>query len=312
MVAADRTVRAHDGEGTAVNDEQLTEMGSGRGFIAALDQSGGSTPKALALYGIPEDSYGNDAQMFDLIHEARARLITSRSFTNDKILATILFEQTMDRTINGEDTVAYLWKQKHIVPFVKVDQGLAEARYGVQLMKPMTEIDQLLERAVDKAVFGTKMRSFIQEPNDGGIRAVVEQQFECADKIARYGLMPIIEPEVSIKCPDKPTADRLLVTALHEKLDGLADDRQVMLKLTLPEEADLYESLIDHPRVLRVVALSGGYTLNQSADILARNHHLIASFSRALTEGLTVDQTDDEFDEHLADNIEKIYSASVT
>ncbi|WIM90089.1 fructose bisphosphate aldolase [Candidatus Mycobacterium wuenschmannii] len=287
-------------------------MGSGRGFIAALDQSGGSTPKALALYGIPEAAYGNDAQMFDLIHQARARLIESPNFTNERILATILFEQTMDRTINGEDTVAYLWKQKHIVPFVKVDQGLADARYGVQLMKPMTKIDDVLERAVEKGIFGTKMRSFIKEPNDGGIRAVVQQQFDCAAKIARHGLIPIIEPEVSIKCPDKPTADRLLVTAIMEKLDDLPDDRQVMLKLTLPDEADLYEPLIDHPRVLRVVALSGGYTLTQSAEILARNHHLIASFSRALTEGLTVDQTDDEFNDKLKANIDEIYAASVT
>lgn len=296
----------------AVNEEQLNKMGSERGFIAALDQSGGSTPKALALYGIPEDAYGNDSQMFDLIHQARARLIESPSFTSDKILATILFEQTMDRTINGEDTVAFLWKQKQIVPFVKVDQGLADARYGVQLMKPMTNLDELLERAVEKGVFGTKMRSFIQEPNEGGIRAVVDQQFDSAARIARYGLVPIIEPEVSIKCPDKPTADRLLVTALREQLDELPDDRQVMLKLTLPDEADLYESLIDHPRVLRVVALSGGYTLAQSAEILARNHHLIASFSRALTEGLTVDQTDDDFNKALKANIDEIYAASVT
>ncbi|WP_293003166.1 fructose bisphosphate aldolase [Mycobacterium sp.] len=296
----------------AVNEEQLNKMGSERGFIAALDQSGGSTPKALALYGIPEDAYGNDSQMFDLIHQARARLIESPSFTSDKILATILFEQTMDRTINGEGTVAFLWKQKQIVPFVKVDQGLADARYGVQLMKPMTNLDELLERAVEKGVFGTKMRSFIQEPNEGGIRAVVDQQFDSAARIARYGLVPIIEPEVSIKCPDKPTADRLLVTALREQLDELPDDRQVMLKLTLPDEADLYESLIDHPRVLRVVALSGGYTLAQSAEILARNHHLIASFSRALTEGLTVDQTDDDFNKALKANIDEIYAASVT
>lgn len=296
----------------AANDEQLSKMGSGRGFIAALDQSGGSTPKALALYGIPEEAYGNDSQMFDLIHQARARLIESPSFNSEKILATILFEQTMDRTINGEDTVAFLWKQKQIVPFVKVDQGLSDARYGVQLMKPMTKLDELLERAVEKGIFGTKMRSFIQEPNEGGIRAVVDQQFDCAARIARHGLVPIIEPEVSIKSPDKPTADRLLVTALREQLDDLPDDRQVMLKLTLPEEADLYESLIDHPRVLRVVALSGGYTLAQSSEILARNHHLIASFSRALTEGLTVDQSDDDFNEKLKANIDEIYSASVT
>jgi fructose-bisphosphate aldolase, class I len=308
----DATGRERDGGGTAVNEEQLQEMGSGRGFIAALDQSGGSTPKALALYGIPEQAYGNETQMFDLIHQARARLIESPSFNRDKILATILFEQTIDRTINGENTVAFLWKQKHIVPFVKVDQGLADAQYGVQLMKPMTKLDGLLDRAVERGIFGTKMRSFIQEPNDGGIRAAVQQQFDCAARIARYGLIPILEPEVSIKSPDKPTADRLLVTALQERLDDLPVDRQVMLKLTLPDEADLYEPLINHPRVLRVVALSGGYTLAQSSEILARNHRLIASFSRALTEGLTVDQTDDEFDGKLKSNIDEIYTASVT
>jgi fructose-bisphosphate aldolase class I len=306
------TGRKWDGGGTAVNEEQLQEMGSGRGFIAALDQSGGSTPKALALYGIPEQAYGNETQMFDLIHQARARLIESPSFNRDKILATILFEQTIDRTINGENTVAFLWKQKHIVPFVKVDQGLADAQYGVQLMKPMTKLDELLDRAVERGIFGTKMRSFIQEPNDGGIKAVVQQQFDCAARIARYGLIPILEPEVSIKSPDKPTADRLLVTALQERLDDLPVDRQVMLKLTLPDEADLYEPLINHPRVLRVVALSGGYTLAQSSEILVRNHRLIASFSRALTEGLTVDQTDDDFDDKLKSNIDEIYTASVT
>jgi fructose-bisphosphate aldolase class I len=308
----DAAGRQADGGGIAVNEEQLEEMGSGRGFIAALDQSGGSTPKALALYGIPEQSYGNEGQMFDLMHQARARLIESPSFTGDKILATILFEQTMDRTIGGEDAVDFLWKQKHIVPFVKVDQGLADARYGVQLMKPMTKLQNVLERAVEKGVFGTKMRSFIQEPNDGGIKAIVEQQFDCAEAIARHGLMPIIEPEVSIKSPDKPTADRLLVTALQAKLDELPEDRQVMIKLTLPDEDGLYTPLIEHPRVLRVVALSGGYSLDQSADILARNHLLIASFSRALTEGLTVDQSDAEFDQKLKSNIDEIYAASVT
>jgi fructose-bisphosphate aldolase class I len=300
------------GGGTAVNEEQLNEMRSGRGFIAALDQSGGSTPKALALYGIPEDAYGNDDQMFDLIHQARKRLIESPSFTGEKILATILFEQTIDRNINGENTVTYLWKRKHIVPFVKVDQGLADAQYGVQLMKPMTMLDSLLERAVDRGIFGTKMRSFITEPNDGGIKAIVDQQFDCAARIARYGLIPILEPEVSIKSPDKPTADRLLVAALQEKLEELPIDRQVMLKLTLPNEDDLYKPLIEHPRVLRVVALSGGYTLLHSSEILARNHGLIASFSRALTEGLTVDQSDAEFDEKLKSNVDEVYAASVT
>jgi len=295
-----------------VNDEQLNEMGSRGGFIAALDQSGGSTPKALELYGIPENRYGNDKQMFDLIHEMRSRLILSPSFTGEKILATILFEQTMDRTINGEDTAAFLWKQKQIVPFVKVDQGLADAQYGVQLMKPMSKLEVLLERAVEKGIFGTKMRSFIQEPNKPGIAAIVDQQFDCAAKIAEYGLMPILEPEVSIKSPDKTSADNLLVEALHGKLDELSDDRQVMLKLTLPDEDNLYASLIDHPRVLRVVALSGGYTLEESVEILARNHRLIASFSRALTEGLTADQSDADFDEKVKANVDEIYDASVT
>jgi fructose-bisphosphate aldolase, class I len=295
-----------------VIEEQRNVMASGRGFIAALDQSGGSTPKALKLYGIPNDAYDSDEQMFDLVHEMRARLISSPSFSGSKILATILFEQTMDRTINGEDTAAFLWKQKHIVPFVKVDQGLSPVENGVQLMKPMTKLDSLLDRAVEKGIFGTKMRSFIQEPNDQGIKAVVDQQFDYANKIAERGLMPIIEPEVSIESPDKPKADSLLVAALSAKLDELTGDRQVMLKLTLPDEDNLYAPLIDHPRVMRVVALSGGYSLAESCAILARNHRLIASFSRALTEGLTVNQTDTEFDEKLGSNIEQIYAASVT
>jgi fructose-bisphosphate aldolase, class I len=295
-----------------VNEEQRNVMASGHGFIAALDQSGGSTPKALKLYGISEDAYHDDEQMFNLIHEMRERLMSSPSFTGDRILATILFEQTMDRAINGEDTAAFLWKQKHIVPFVKVDQGLADAEKGVQLMKPMTKLDSLLERAVDKGIFGTKMRSFIQEPNDDGIKAIVDQQFDYAHQIAERGLMPIIEPEVSIKSPDKPRADRLLVDQLKTRLDQLAGDGQVMLKLTLPDENDLYAPLIEHPRVLRVVALSGGYSLAESCEILARNHRLIASFSRALTEGLTVDQTDAEFDEKLKSNIDQIYAASLT
>ncbi|MCV7235032.1 fructose bisphosphate aldolase [Mycobacterium branderi] len=295
-----------------MNEEQRNLMGSGRGFIAALDQSGGSTPKALKLYGISEDKYHTEEQMFDLIHQMRARLMSSPRFTGDKILATILFEQTMDRTISGEDTPAFLWKQKHIVPFVKVDQGLDDAKYGVQLMKPMTKLDSLLERAVEKGIFGTKMRSFIAEPNEAGIKAIVDEQFEYGHKIAERGLMPILEPEVSIKCSDKPRADRLLVEALQAKLDKLDAGTQVMLKLTLPDENDLYAPLIEHPRVLRVVALSGGYSLAESCTILARCHGLIASFSRALTEGLTVDQTDEEFDEKLGSNIDDIYRASLT
>ena len=295
-----------------MNEEQRNVMASGHGFIAALDQSGGSTPKALKLYGIAEDAYHGDEQMFDLIHQMRERLMSSPSFSGDKILATILFEQTMDRAINGEDTAAFLWRQKHIVPFVKVDQGLSDAENGVQLMKPMTKLDSLLERAVDKGIFGTKMRSFIQEANDDGIKAIVDQQFDYAHTIAGRGLMPIIEPEVSINSPDKPKADNLLVTALKTKLDQLAGDGQVMLKLTLPDENDLYAPLIEHPRVLRVVALSGGYSLAESCAILARNHRLIASFSRALTEGLTIDQSAADFDEKLRSNIDEIYAASLT
>jgi fructose-bisphosphate aldolase, class I len=295
-----------------VNQEQRDVMATGHGFIAALDQSGGSTPKALKLYGIEENEYDGDEQMFDLIHQMRARLITSSSFTSDKVIATILFEQTMDRAINGEDSAAFLWKQKHIVPFVKVDQGLADLENGVQLMKPMTKLDGLLQRAVDKGIFGTKMRSFIQEPDEAGIKAIVDQQFDYADKIAAAGLMPIIEPEVSIKSPDKCKADSLLVSAISTKLDELPGDRQVMLKLTLPDEENLYTPLIGHPRVLRVVALSGGYGLEESCAILDRNHGLIASFSRALTEGLTAQQTDAEFDAKLGSNIDQIYAASVT
>jgi fructose-bisphosphate aldolase, class I len=295
-----------------VNEEQRNVMASGRGFIAALDQSGGSTPKALKLYGIAEDAYHGDEQMFDLVHQMRERLMSRPSFSGDKILATILFEQTMDRAINGEDTAAFLWKQKHIVPFVKVDQGLSDAEDGVQLMKPMTKLDSLLERAIDKGIFGTKMRSFIQEANDDGIKAIVDQQFDYAHTIAERGLMPIIEPEVSIKCPDKPRADGRLVEELKGRLDGLPGDGQVMLKLTLPDEDNLYAPLIEHPRVLRVVALSGGYSLAESCTILARNHRLIASFSRALTEGLTIDQSDADFDEKLKSNIDEIYAASLT
>src|SRR3984957_14391234 len=287
-------------------------MASGRGFIAALDQSGGSTPKALKLYGIEQDAYEGDEQMFDLIHQMRARLITSRSFTGDKIIATILFEQTMDRTIDGEESAAFLWQHKQIVPFVKVDQGLSDVDNGVQLMKPMTKLDSLLERAVAKGIFGTKMRSFIEEPNDEGVKAIVDQQFEYADTIAAAGLMPIIEPAVSIESPDKPKADALLVSALRAKLDELPSDRKVMLKLTLPDEDDLYAPLIQHPRVLRVVSLSGGYSLAESCTILARNHGVIASFSRALTEGLTAQQSEAEFDEKLGSNIAQIYTASVT
>ncbi len=299
-------------EGSAVNEEQRIAMASRPGFIAALDQSGGSSPKALKLYGISKDAYDSDEKMFDLIHEMRERIMLSPSFSGDHVLATILFEQTMDRTIDGKDTAAFLWEHKRVVPFVKVDQGLDTAENGVQLMKPMTKLDSLLDRAAEKGIFGTKMRSFIQEPNDDGIKAIVDQQFDYAYQIAERGLMPIIEPEVSINSPDKPRADDLLLAALSTKLDEVPADTQVMLKLTLPTKDDLYTPLLAHPRVLRVVALSGGYSLAESCAILSRNHGLIASFSRALTEGLMVDQTDAEFDEKLGSNIEQIYAASVT
>lgn len=295
-----------------MNQEQRNAMASRPGFIAALDQSGGSSPKALKLYGISEDAYDSDEKMFDLIHQMRERIMSSPSFTGERVLATILFEQTMDRTIEGQHTAAFLWEQKRVVPFVKVDQGLADADNGVQLMKPMTKLDSLLDRAVEHRIFGTKMRSFIQEPNDQGIKAIVDQQFDYAYRILERGLMPIIEPEVSIKSPDKSKADSLLLAALSAKLDEAPGDSQVMLKLTLPTEDNLYTPLIEHPRVLRVVALSGGYSLAESCEILARNHGLIASFSRALTEGLMVDQTEAEFDAKLGSNIEQIYAASVT
>lgn len=295
-----------------MNQEQRNAMASRPGFIAALDQSGGSSPKALKLYGISEDAYDSDEKMFDLIHQMRERIMSSPSFSGDQVLATILFEQTMDRTIEGQDTAAFLWERKRVVPIVKVDQGLADAENGVQLMKPMTKLDSLLGRAVEHGIFGTKMRSFIQEPNDEGIKAIVDQQFDYAYRILERGLMPIIEPEVSIKSPDKPRADSLLLAALSAKLDQVPGDSQVMLKLTLPSEDNLYAPLIEHPRVLRVVALSGGYSLDESCEILARNHGLIASFSRALTEGLMVDQSEAEFDAKLGSNIEQIYAASVT
>ncbi|MBX9983359.1 MAG: fructose bisphosphate aldolase [Mycobacterium sp.] len=295
-----------------MNEEQRNAMASRPGFIAALDQSGGSSPKALKLYGISEDAYDSDEKMFDLIHQMRERIMSSPSFSGDQVLATILFEQTMDRTIDGRDTAAFLWEQKRVVPIVKVDQGLADAENGVQLMKPLTKLDSLLDRAVEKGIFGTKMRSFIQEPDERGIQAIVDQQFDYAYRILERGLMPIIEPEVSIKSPDKPTADNLLLAALSAKLDEAPGDTQVMLKLTLPSADNLYQPLIEHPRVLRVVALSGGYSLAESCEILARNHGLIASFSRALTEGLTVQQTEAEFDAKLGSNIEQIYAASVT
>jgi len=287
-------------------------MASGQGFVAALDQSGGSTPKALKLYGIDESKYGSEAEMFELIHQMRERIITSPSFTSEKILAAILFEKTMDSQVEGKDTAAYLWENKQILPILKVDKGLQDASEGVRMMKPIPDLDDLLARAVDKGIFGTKMRSVIQNADPGGIHAIVEQQFDVANKILARGLAPIIEPEVDINAPDKEVAEDLLHEELLAHLDAMPDDKQVMLKLTIPTKDDLFADLIAHPRILRVVALSGGYSRQEANERLARNHGLIASFSRALTEGLSVDQSEEEFDQMLANSIDEIYQASIT
>ncbi|HIW28571.1 MAG TPA: fructose bisphosphate aldolase [Candidatus Luteococcus avicola] len=291
---------------------QTSRMASGQGFVAALDQSGGSTPKALKLYGIDESKYGSEAEMFELIHQMRERIITSPSFTSEKILAAILFEKTMDSQVEGKDTAAYLWENKQILPILKVDKGLQDASEGVRMMKPIPDLDDLLARAVDKGIFGTKMRSVIQNADPGGIHAIVEQQFDVANKILARGLAPIIEPEVDINAPDKEVAEDLLHEELLAHLDALGDDKQVMLKLTIPTKDDLFADLIAHPRILRVVALSGGYSRQEANERLARNHGLIASFSRALTEGLSVDQSEEEFDQMLANSIDEIYQASIT
>lgn len=291
---------------------QLTRIATAPGFVAALDQSGGSTPGALTRYGIPPEAYSGDAEMFDLIHAFRTRIITSSSFTGDKVLAAILFEQTMDRDIDDIPIPDYLWDAKEIVPFVKVDRGLADAADGVRLMKPMPDLDGLLERARARRVFGTKMRSVVQGGDQAGIDAVLDQQFEFANRILAAGLMPIIEPEVDIKAPDKAEAEDMVTAGILSRLAGLPGDAQVMLKLTIPTRAGEYAELIAHPSVLRVVALSGGYSREEACRRLADNHGLIASFSRALTEGLHVDMTDAEFDAALAAAVGEIYSASTT
>ncbi len=290
----------------------LDKARNGDGFIAALDQSGGSTPKALKLYGVPDDAWSTEDEMFDLIHEMRTRIMTSPAFTGDRVLGAILFEQTMDRDVDGRGSADYLWSVKGVVPFLKVDKGLADEVDGAQVMKPMPDLQPLLERAVSKGVFGTKMRSFIREANEAGVRAVVDQQFEVAEQIIAAGLVPIIEPEVDITSPQKEAAEEQLRAAIRAHLDGLADDRLVMLKLSIPTVDDFYRELIEHPRVVRVVALSGGYPRDEANERLARNHGMIASFSRALTEGLSADQSDDEFDRDLAEAIGGIYAASVT
>ncbi|WP_111510941.1 fructose bisphosphate aldolase [Mycobacterium kyogaense] len=294
-----------------MNTEQFSKVQRGAGFIAALDQSGGSTPKALKLYGIDEDAYSGDAQMFDLVHEMRTRIITSPSFDGDRILGAILFEDTMDRDVDGRPTADYLWNVKKIVPFLKVDKGLADEQDGAQVMKPIPGLDDLLSRARDKGVFGTKMRSVIKAPG-AGLQAVVDQQFEIGKQILAAGLVPIIEPEVDIHSPQKAEAEDQLKAALLAALDALDEGQSVMLKLTLPTTDDLYRELVDHPKVVRVVALSGGYDRDQACDKLAANHGVIASFSRALTEGLTAQQSDEEFDATLDAAITAIAKASAT
>ena len=292
--------------------EKIEKMRNGKGFIAALDQSGGSTPKALKLYGIEESRYSNEAEMFDLIHQMRTRIIKSPAFNDSKILGAILFEQTMDRKIDGKYTAEYLWEEKRILPFLKVDKGLVDLDAdGVQLMKPITNLADLLKRANEHHVFGTKMRSVIKKASKEGIARVVAQQFEVANEIIAAGLIPIIEPEVDINIPDKAAAEEILQEEILKHLDKLPATSDVMLKLTLPTVADFYKPLVDHPRVVRVVALSGGYSREKANEILAKNHGVIASFSRALSEGLSAGQSDAEFNKTLAESIEGIYEASI-
>ncbi|HET7203381.1 MAG TPA: fructose bisphosphate aldolase [Steroidobacteraceae bacterium] len=293
-------------------EQQMDKLRNQAGFIAALDQSGGSTPKALKLYGLAEGSWSSDQQMMDLMHAMRTRIITSRAFDGERILAAILFEDTMDRSIEGRPTAEYLWGVKKVVPILKVDKGLEAEANGVQLMKPMPALDALLDRARANGIFGTKMRSVIKQANPEGIRAIVAQQFEVAARILAKGLIPIIEPEVDIHCPDKAQAEDLLKAAILDKLNALPRDQRVMLKLTLPTQDNLYAECIAHPRVLRVVALSGGYSREEANLRLARQKGMVASFSRALTEGLSAQQSQQEFDASLDRSIESIYQASKT
>jgi fructose-bisphosphate aldolase class I len=294
-----------------MNQEQFEKVRNGQGFIAALDQSGGSTPKALQLYGVGEDAYSNEAEMFDRIHEMRSRIITSPAFDGDRVVGAILFEMTMDRQVEGKDTGDYLWGVKRVVPFIKIDKGLADEADGAQVMKPMPDLDALLARAVGKGMFGTKERSVIKLADDKGIGAVVEQQFEVGRQVLGHGLVPIIEPEVDIKSPQKAEAEAKLRAAILGQLDQLGD-QHVMLKLTLPEQDGFYTELVEHPKVLKVVALSGGYSREEANARLARNKGVIASFSRALTEGLSAQQSDDEFNAALDASIKTIYEASIS
>ena len=291
--------------------ERLEKMRNGKGFIAALDQSGGSTPKALKLYGIDESEYSNDTEMFDLIHKMRTRIIKSPAFNDKKILGAILFEQTMDRKIDGKYTADFLWEEKKVLPFLKVDKGLEELEDGVQTMKPMPELDELLKRANERHIFGTKMRSVIKKASPAGIAKVVDQQFEIANKIIAAGLIPIIEPEVDIHNVDKAECETILKNEIKKYLDKLPETSNVMLKVTLPTVENFYEDLTKHPRVVRVVALSGGYPREKANEILSKNKGIIASFSRALTEGLSAQQSDEEFNKTLGATIEGIYEASV-
>ena len=292
--------------------EMLEKIATQNGFIAALDQSGGSTPKALGLYGVTEDEFSNDEQMFDLVHQMRTRIVTSPSFTGQRILGAILFENTLDREINGKSSAQFLWQEKQVVPFLKVDKGLVDEANGVQLMKEMPELDQLLDKAVAQNVFGTKMRSVIKQANAQGIEAVVKQQFDVAKQILAKGLVPIIEPEVDINSADKSEIESILKTQLLEQLSLLDSDQQVMLKLTLPETDNFYRECIAHPNTLKVVALSGGYNRQKANEKVAANNGIIASFSRALTEGLSAKQSTQEFDQLLDTAIESIYQASNT
>ncbi|MEM9573206.1 MAG: fructose bisphosphate aldolase [Pseudomonadota bacterium] len=293
-----------------VNQQMTQQAAEKAGFVAALDQSGGSTPKALKLYGINDDAWSSDEEMFGLIHDMRARIVKSPAFTGDKVMGAILFERTMDGEIDGVPTATYLWEQRGVVPFLKVDKGLAPEADGVQLMNPMPELDALLSRAVEKGVFGTKMRSVIHAANQDGIAANVAQQFQVGLQILSHGLIPIIEPEVNITIDDKAAAEDILLAEITKQLDTVPADKQVMLKLSLPENANQYKTLVDHPRVMRVVALSGGYSREEANRRLCQNSGMIASFSRALTEGLSANQSDADFDTMLAGTIDSIFDAS--
>ena len=290
----------------------LSKITGNNGFIAALDQSGGSTPKALRLYGIAESEYSNEEEMFEKIHQMRTRIITSKSFTGDRILGAILFEKTMNGEISGMDTAHYLWNKKQVVPFLKVDKGLEEVNDGVQLMKPNPGLEELLDQAVNKDIFGTKMRSVIKDANEKGVAAVVEQQFETAKIIIQKNLVPIIEPEVDIHCENKSEAEQMLFENLKNQIEQLTSEQKILLKLTIPNEVNLYAPFINHPNVLRVFALSGGYSREESNKLLALNNGMLASFSRALTEGLSAQQSDDEFNSVLDASIESIYQASIS